>query len=430
MVVLGAISIVGILIVQSYWVVRTLDLRKQQFDETVQIALLNTAKELAKLTRTNLPNENLISRVSSNYYVVNLNNQINPGDLEFYLRREFEAVALKENFEFGIYDCASDEMVYGSYVSFDDGVDRYPPSEIGREVLPKYEEFIYYFGVRFPNKGSYLLNTMLFTIIFSVILLLAIVYFVYSMYIILYQRQLSQMQRDFINNMTHEFKTPISTINIASEVLLKDSYVGSDERLRRYAEIIKEQNRRLNQQVENVLQIAQLEKDKLIVHTSELSLNETLSIMVDSIEMKVQEQGGVLELDVLAAEDRILADPLHLTNIIYNLVDNAIKYSKESLYVKISTCDNSPGKVKLCIEDKGMGIKSEHLSSVFQKFYRVPTGNVHDVKGFGLGLYYVKLICDAHKWRIDLQSEENKGTQISIEMPLIGAQNKKIKKQL
>jgi two-component system, OmpR family, phosphate regulon sensor histidine kinase PhoR len=427
---LGAISIVGILVIQSYWVVKTLDLRQQQFDETVQIALLNTAKELAKLTRTNLPSENLISRVSSNYYVVNLNNQINPGDLEFYLRREFEAVALKENFEFGIYDCASDEMVYGSFVSFDDGVDRYPPSAADREVLPKYDEFIYYFGVRFPNKRSYLLNTMLFTIIFSVILLLAIVYFVYSMYIILHQRQLSQMQRDFINNMTHEFKTPISTINIASEVLLKDSYVGSEERLRRYAEIIREQNRRLNQQVENVLQIAQLEKDKLIVHTTEISLNETLRIMLDSIEMKVQERGGELVLETQAKDDLILADPLHLTNIIYNLVDNAIKYSKDILFLKISTHNSGSGKVKLCIEDRGMGIKSEYLHTVFQKFYRVPTGNVHNVKGFGLGLYYVKLICDAHKWRIDLQSEENKGTLVSIEMPMAGFQNKKVKNQL
>jgi two-component system, OmpR family, phosphate regulon sensor histidine kinase PhoR len=427
---LGAISIVGILVIQSYWVVKTLDLRQQQFDETVQIALLNTAKELAKLTRTNLPSENLISRVSSNYYVVNLNNQINPGDLEFYLRREFEAVALKENFEFGIYDCASDEMVYGSYVSFDDGVDRYPPSAASREVLPKYDEYIYYFGVRFPNKKSYLLNTMLFTIIFSVILLLAIVYFVYSMYIILYQRQLSQMQRDFINNMTHEFKTPISTINIAAEVLLKDSYIASEERLRRYAEIIREQNRRLNQQVENVLQIAQLEKDKLIVHTTEISLNETLRIMLDSIEMKVQERGGELVLETQAEEDLILADPLHLTNIIYNLVDNAIKYSKDNLFLKISTCHSGAGKVRFSIEDRGMGIKSEYLHTVFQKFYRVPTGNVHNVKGFGLGLYYVKLICEAHKWRIDLQSEENKGTRVSIEMPLAGFQNKKVKNQL
>ena len=404
---------------QSYWVVKTLDLRQKQFDETVQIALLNTAKELAKLTRTNLPNENLISRVASNYYVVNINNQINPDDLEFYLRKEFEAVSLKENFEFGIYDCTSDEMVYGSFISFRDGENNYQFSEHQTDIFPKFDEYVYYFGVRFPNKGNFLLNTMLLTIIFSVILLVAIVYFVYSMYIILYQRQLSHMQRDFINNMTHEFKTPISTINIASDVLIKNERLNKDVRLKRYAQIIKDQNQRLNNQVENVLQIAQMEKDDLSLKKSEVHINEIIEGMSDSIEMKVHEQQGNLILDLNAKEDKVSADILHLTNIIYNLLDNAIKYTKDKPWIKISTENTVNNSLKFSIEDRGVGIKKDYVSKVFKKFYRVPTGDIHDVKGFGLGLYYVKYVCDQHRWKVEIKSEEGRGTIININMPLL-----------
>lgn len=404
---------------QSYWVVKTLDLRQKQFDETVQIALLNTAKELAKLTRTNLPNENLISRVASNYYVVNINNQINPDDLEFYLRKEFEAVSLKENFEFGIYDCTSDEMVYGSFVSFRDDEETYTFSEHQRDIFPKFDEYVYYFGVRFPNKGNFLLNTMLLTIIFSVILLVAVVYFVYSMYIILYQRQLSQMQRDFINNMTHEFKTPISTINIASDVLIKNESLNKDVRLRRYAQIIKDQNQRLNNQVENVLQIARLEKDDLSLKKVDVHINEVIEEMSDSIEMKVQEKKGELVLALSAGKDKVKADILHLTNIVYNLLDNAIKYTNDKPWIRICTENINNSCLRFSIEDRGVGIRKDYVSKVFKKFYRVPTGNIHDVKGFGLGLYYVKYVCDQHRWKVDVRSQEGLGTIISIDMPLI-----------
>lgn len=405
--------------VQSYWVVKTLDLRQKQFDETVQIALLNTAKELAKLTRTNLPNENLISRIASNYYVVNINNQINPDDLEFYLRKEFEAVSLKENFEFGIYDCTSDEMVYGSFVSFRDDEKAYNFAEHQRDIFPKFDEYVYYFGVRFPNKGNFLLNTMLLTIIFSVILLVAIVYFVYSMYIILYQRQLSHMQRDFINNMTHEFKTPISTINIASDVLIKNESLNKDIRLTRYAQIIKDQNQRLNNQVENVLRIARLEKDDLSLKKVDVDINGMIEEMSDSIEMKVQERKGELILALNAVDSRVKADILHFTNIVYNLLDNAIKYTNDKPWIRICTENINENSLRFSIEDRGVGIRKDYISKVFKKFYRVPTGNVHDVKGFGLGLYYVKYVCDQHRWKVEVRSQEGLGTIINIDMPLI-----------
>lgn len=398
--------------VQTYWVLKTLDLKEKQFDESVHIALLNTAKELSKLTRTNLPTEKLINRLASNYYVVNINDQINPDDLEFYLKREFEALSFKEDFEYGIYDCTSDEMVYGAYVSFEN----HSSKELTESdlQLSSHDEFVYYFGVRFPNKNSFLLNSMSLTIIFSLLLLIAIIYFIFSMYIILYQKQLSQMQYDFINNMTHEFKTPISTINIASDVLLKNKNITQDPRMLRYAQIIKEQNNRLNSQVENVLQTAKMDKSNLSISKEEIHLNSLITDLSDSIQMKVQEKLGDIIFNLNAKNDLIVADKLHLTNVIYNLLDNALKYCDKRPEIEISTENNKDNFVIFKIKDNGVGIKKENIEKLFRKFYRVPTGNIHNVKGFGLGLFYVQYICKRHKWKIEVESTVGEGTTFII----------------
>lgn len=408
---MGAIAIVGIMAVQTYWVLKTLDLKEKQFDESVRIGLLNTAKELSKLTRTKLPTEKLINRSASNYYIVNLNDQINPDDLEFYLKRELGELSFQEDFEYGIYDCTSDEMVYGAYVSFDD----YSSKTLKDSTLnlSVHDEFVYYFGVRFPNKTNFLLNSMTLTIIFSLILLIAIIYFVISMYIIMYQKQLSQIQYDFINNMTHEFKTPISTINIATDVLLKNKNVIEDPRMHRYAQIIKEQNNRLNSQVENVLQTAKMDKKNLSISKEKIHLNNLITDLSDSILMKVQEKNGRISFNLDAKQDLIIADKMHLTNVIYNLLDNALKYSDKTPEIEIATEDKGE-LVVFKIKDNGVGIKEENLDKLFQKFYRVPVGNVHNVKGFGLGLFYVKYICNRHNWKIDVESKYGEGTTFII----------------
>ncbi len=408
-IVLGALAILGVLAVQSYWVLRTWNLQEQEFNDKVQIALLNVAKDLEKIG-SQLPSQGLISQISTNYYVVNINDIINANTLEFYLRNQLEAIGLAEDFEYGIYDCSSNKMVYGNYISYEP-----EKVDIGKPDLPMYDEYLYYFGVRFPNRTGYLLDTMRLTIMFSLILLMTIAFFAYTLYIILRQKRLSEMQKDFINNMTHEFKTPISTIKISANTFLNHPTVQADNRLMQYASIINDQNNRLNSQVEKVLQLAQVERDNFQLKKEPINLHELLEHIIGSTKLKVAELGGSLNASLNAKKTMVSADKLHLTNIIHNLLDNAMKYRKEIPEMSIKT-EDSGEQIHLKIMDKGLGINKEQQSKVFQKFYRVPTGNVHNVKGFGLGLFYVRNICREHGWKLELESEEGEGTTIHIFM--------------
>ena len=221
------------------------------------------------------------------------------------------------------------------------------------------------------------------------------------------------MQKDFINNMTHEFKTPISTIKISSDVFLNNKEIQENKRLFQYAKIIKEQNERLNNQVEKVLQLARIERDNFKLNKEEVDLHEILTQIMKSVEVNVNEQNGELTADFRAKNRTFLADKFHLTNIIHNILDNAMKYCKDAPQIAIETEDIHRG-ICLKISDKGIGIQKEYLPKIFNKFYRVPTGDVHNVKGFGLGLFYIKNICEAHGWKLELESEENEGTVVSI----------------
>ena len=409
-VILGALATIGIMGIQTYWVLQTWDIKEKEFHQTVYIALQNVALELAEVNESTLPYENLISQTSSNYYIVNINDEIDANLLELFLRREFQSLALETPFDYGIYDCSSGEMVYGDYVSF--GVATKDGMELGRQ-LPKYAGLDYYFGVRVPDKKSYLLGTMWLIVFFSGLLFLAILFFIYSMFVILRQKRLSEMQKDFINNMTHEFKTPISTIGISADVFINDPDIQQSDRLSRYAQIIRDQNRRLNGQVEKVLQLARIERDNFRLNLERLDLHDLLRNIIQNTEVNAARQNGVLTSNLLADEAIIEADRTHLTNILYNLLDNALKYCRDQPLIHIRTVEEDK-RIVLSISDEGLGIPKEYHSKVFDKFYRVPTGNVHNVKGFGLGLFYIKNICDAHGWRIHLDSQVNEGTTIRI----------------
>ena len=404
----------GIIGIQSYWVLQTWDIKSNEFNQSVRIALRKATERLAEAGPFELPSKELVTQVSSNYYVVNTEASIDPNLLEHFLRAELEALSLNEDFEYGIYDCSSQDMVYGNYCSYD--VENPKSSEeIGPKRLPKHDKFTYYFGVSFPNRKSHLAGEVQFSILFSVLALLSIFFFVYSLAVILRQRRLSQMQKDFINNMTHEFKTPISTIKISSNVFLKNENIQKDDRLLRYANIIKDQNDRLNNQVEKVLQIARIEGESFELKKEALNINSVLQEVVQSAELKVNQLGGEITTQLQSNLSNIEADKLHLTNIIHNLLDNAIKYCKKIPEINIETKDVD-NHLQLTIVDKGIGIEKEFQPKIFRKFYRVPTGNVHNVKGFGLGLFYVKNICKAHGWKIDVDSIKGEGTKVLIKM--------------
>ena len=413
-VIFGALAIVLVIAMQSYWVLTTWDMHDKQFDRSVQIILLHTARDLAVIRKSTLPSEDVVKRLGTNEYAVNVNTHIDANNLDFYLQHQMEQVGLKEDVEYGIYNCYTEEMVYGKYVTHKMMADT---SNVDKS-LPTYDKFLYYFVVRFPNRSSFLLGNMSLTLVLTGILFITILFFIFSLGVILRQKRLSELQKDFINNMTHEFKTPISTIKISAEVFANHPLVRNDDRLSRYAKIIREQNERLNSQVEKVLLITRIEKESLQIKLEKIHLHDMLDTVLSSVSVKIEEREGILEENFQAENDFIEADNLHLTNILHNLLDNAMKYAHPGVPPEIMVSTVNKGSIlQLSIIDKGIGIEKTHQKMVFERFYRVPTGNVHNVKGFGLGLYYVKNICRAHGWNIRLESELNKGTAVIIEIP-------------
>jgi len=411
--VLGAIAVAGIIGIQAYWVYNTWDLNQVDFKQKVDLALFRTASALSKINEADLPARDIIKQRSSNYFIVNIDSEIDASMLEFFLRRELENLALNIDFEYAIYDCTSDQMVYGNYCRYsaEDSQQASPTYS-----LPKYSsEFNYYFGVKFPTRGGYLLGQMQLAIFFSVILLLTLAFFAYSVYVILRQKRLSEMQKDFINNMTHEFKTPLSTIRISTDVFLRSEPIQSNPRLARYARIISEQHQRLNSQVERVLQVARLDKGNLELNKDNIAIQDLLANVLDSERVRTAEVGGHVHSDLPETPIIVSADPFHVSNILHCLIDNAVKYSRSKPQVTIRGQLEQKG-FRLTVQDQGVGIARDHQKRVFEKFYRVPTGNVHNVKGFGLGLYYVGQVCKAHGWPVTLESEPGEGTTIHIYM--------------
>ncbi|MGC3945961.1 MAG: HAMP domain-containing sensor histidine kinase [Chryseolinea sp.] len=411
-VILAALCIVGITITQVYWVRRAFDLKEAEFERTVNTALYNVAQQIFEINKTMSPANNPVKQVSTNYFVVMVNSEVQPGLLEVLLRNEFERRNIRADFEYGVYDCHSERMVYGDYV----------PMQTSKEIksthkFPKWPIQGYYFGVQFPNREGHLTNQMGIWSFSSVVLLLVIVFFSYTLFVILKQRRLSEIQKDFINNMTHEFKTPLATIAVSAEVLKDPGIVHQPERLMNYAAIIEKENIRLKQQVERVLQMARLDKEQINLKKEKVSIHQLIQDAVRHQSVALQEKGGAVNLSLNAVSQELDGDKLHLTNVINNLLDNAIKYCQVVPDIVVRTLMVA-GNIVIEVEDNGIGIGQDSIKRIFQKFYRVPTGNVHDVKGFGLGLSYVKTIVDAHKGRVSVISELGKGSTFRVTLPL------------
>lgn len=272
----------------------------------------------------------------------------------------------------------------------------------------------------FPTRKDYIFETMKIfvpSIIFSLVLLFV---FAFTIFIIFRQKKLSDMKNDFVNNMTHELKTPISTISLAAQ-MLKDVDVGkTPAMLKHISGVIVDESKRLGFQVEKVLQVSLFERDRSNLTFKEVNVNEMLDSVVATFKLKVENFDGEINIDLSARESEITADEMHLTNVFFNLLDNAVKYrsNDRDLRLNVSTW-NDKGRLVISIKDNGIGIKKEHLKKVFDRFYRVPTGNVHNVKGFGLGLAYVQKIIENHNGNIRAESEYHMGTEFIISLPLI-----------
>ncbi|MEL6253342.1 MAG: HAMP domain-containing sensor histidine kinase, partial [Bacteroidota bacterium] len=365
LIVLGSVAILGIMGIQTYWLYRTWALREAEFDQKVRASLFRVANNLAGLANIPLPTrQDLVQQISTDYYLVNIDHAFDASDLEVALRYHLESALLQENFDYYVYDCSSDEMLYCNSISYDG-----QESDILNLTAAK-GDMIYYFGVRFPSRGGFILSSMDMSILFTLLLLMTVVFFILALFIIRRQNRLVRFQTDFINNMTHEFKTPISTIKISNQVFLDEPAVQQNPRLHNYASIIQDQNERLNKQVEKLLQIAKVGKQNLQLKLETVPLHQLIHALKDSFDAKVKDKSGKILLDLQASKDKVLADQLHLQNILFNLLDNSIKYSPSAPFIEISSRDEPNGTV-LEIKDQGVGIPKEFQKSVFDRFFRI-----------------------------------------------------------
>jgi two-component system phosphate regulon sensor histidine kinase PhoR len=412
-VVLATFSIIGIITTQLFWLNKAVDINENQFTRSTTIALSSVAKRLVAYNNQVVSNENPVAQLTDNYFVVRVNDVIDANVLELFLKEEFAKRDVNTDFEYSIYDCSSENMVYGNYVKYD-STKKKTKQQV---ILPKWDKAAYYFGVYFPSRTSTMIGEMKIWIFSTVVLLLVIIFFAYALFIILKQKRLSEVQKDFINNMTHEFKTPIATISIAAEVLKNPKIAEQPERLKKYANIILDETSRLRTQVESVLQIAVLSNKEVKLRQEEVDMHQIVEKAMNSIKPVLDMKKGHITYENTATQGIVCGDVLHLTNIIYNLLDNAAKYCEKIPEIKI-TLFNKENNIIILIKDNGIGIAKKNQKHIFDRFYRVSTGNIHDVKGFGLGLNYVKLMIKAHKGTIHVTSEIGEGSIFTISLPL------------
>ena len=346
--------------------------------------------------------------------------RIDTEHLEVVLRKELEKCGVSTPFEFSLVNYKS-ERVFTSlgFESITDVHDYYSQILFPNDYTPKLNIMRVYFPTRDSVIIGHVARFAVTSIVITIILFLT---FVAAILLLFHQKKVNELRTDFMNNMTHEFKTPISSISLAAQMLCDDSINSSPLMMKRISSTIVDETKRLSFQVEKILQISLLENEKSIMKFNDCDINQIVNNVVDNFKIKVKSKGGNIVADLKATNPWATVDELHFTNIIFNLLDNAVKYSKpdEALELKVRTYNNEDeDTLYVTIEDNGIGIKKEHLRKIFDKFHRVPTGNVHNVKGFGLGLAYVKKMVQKHNGTIKAESEPNIGTIFTITIPTL-----------
>lgn len=355
---------------------------------------------------------NVLNRASQ----VPIEERINFRALENNIRYELEQNNIVLPFQYEIVD-VNNKPIYRQ-AQFTDKI----PGEVYSQVLfpndPADRQT--HLKVYFPDKRDYIFTEVSFlvpAILFTVILLVT---FIIIIFITFRQKRLSEMKNDFMNNMTHELKTPVSTISLAAQMLKDPSITKSPNVFKHISGVINDETERLSFQVEKVLQMSLFEKQKATLKFKELDANDVVVSVANTFQLKVEKFGGHLDIDLQATESTINADKMHFTNVLFNLLDNAVKYRREDLSLELMIRTwNSNKKLYVSVEDNGIGIKKENVKKIFERFYRVSTGNRHDVKGFGLGLAYVKKIVEDHKGTIKAESDLGKGTKFIICLPVV-----------
>ncbi|MEZ5013645.1 MAG: HAMP domain-containing sensor histidine kinase [Chitinophagales bacterium] len=410
---LGIIAIVAIILSQAFWIRKGLLINQSNFENAITLTLEQVAERIEVENHGKKLTEHPVVRISPHAYVVNISEQIDLNKLDYYMRNEFANPFHKVDFVYQVFDRAHNDLVFEETVSA--GAATEAPDKLPTN-LPVLNTSTYYFKINFPERPI-VNSVMIFVWATSIVALtVVLIFFGYSLDVIVRQKRLSEFQTNFINNLAHEFKTPISTIGISADVLMEPDIAQDPDRLRGYAKIISKENKRLAGQVSKILELAKLEEDELSLHLESFHLNELVQGVADSFRLRVQEAGGTLRVELKVKNDTILADKVHLENVLNTLLDNALKYNSKIPDIDILTANDDNG-IFISVGDNGIGISKEYHKKIFEKFFRIPTGNVHNVKGYGLGLSYVRMIARAHKWRLRMDSELHKGSIFTIIIP-------------
>jgi two-component system, OmpR family, phosphate regulon sensor histidine kinase PhoR len=434
--ILISLSLIGIIVIQVSWIKNMVMLREEQIKHSVEEATKAVAAQLAEHKGSYAAGGNSKRGLLTDDFSLDFSKPLNIGqrvDMEEVKKKfvkAFLANDLKDiRFEFGIASFDNNdntifEKVTANFmVSFEDTINNYTKyvglealSGTAGENLSTSEVLV----VVIPNIKSLVYRSLQWriatSIAFTIIILAAFSLTVRTM---LRQKKLAKIKNDFINNMTHEFKTPIATISLAVDAMRNEKVLEDREKINYFNSIIKEENQRMNRQVETILKASQLEKQEVDLNLKPVHIHDVIKDVVDNFALQLEDRKGKVEMSLDAQNDTIEADEVHLSNLVNNLVDNALKYSKENTppVVKVSTHSNGK-KFSLKIEDNGIGMNRDTLKKIFERFYRAHTGNIHNVKGFGLGLSYVKTMVEAHDGDIKAESILGKGSTFTVDLPL------------
>jgi two-component system phosphate regulon sensor histidine kinase PhoR len=410
--ILALLSAAGIIATQVYWVKRAYDLEEKEFNLSVNTGLRNVALKIWEMKKIQPLVYNVVDQVAPEYFIVQINDHVDADVLKHFLTVEFERRNIITDFEYGMYDCMSDSLMNYHYVQMSGSNESFTPVM----NFPSLSRENYYFGVYFPHRTNYVASQLSIWILSSLVLLCVLIFLGYVVFVILKQKRLSEVQKDFVNNMTHEFKTPLATIQLSAEVLKNPDIVQKPQRLLNYATIIDKEAAQLALQVERVLQMAHAEKGEIQLRSQSIMWQDLIRDVANSFENLLLKKNAALHLHLPEQPIISAGDKLHLKNAISNLIDNALKYADENPVIDIHLKENNK-QIRIDVSDNGIGIDKVHQKMLFKRFYRVPTGNIHDVKGFGLGLNYVRIIARAHGGEVVCNSKPGRGSTFSLVFP-------------
>lgn len=410
------LSVLGIIFIQMSWIRDAIKLREQQHQQDIDYALNQTKEMLWTRYITKSGYIGYMNEESKMYYLRGFTVQVLADEeIQSIIDTSLKKYKVKEKYEYAITNIFKTPVKTSAnfnpkFLSESKLVSLTPDAD--KAANP---ETLY---IYIPEDKNYILRKMGWLIAASVLFTgIIISAFALTVRTLFNQKKLSEIKSDFINNMTHELKTPLATISLAIDALTNEKVIHDSDKIRYYSGMIKDENKRMNKQVEKILQAARIEKQDIKLNLQELNAHDIITKVADNLSLQILEKNGKINLHLDAKAYIIRADDVHFSNIIFNLLDNAIKYSKEDLQIDVST-HSGQGMLHIKVKDNGIGMNRETQSRVFEKFYRAHTGNIHNVKGFGLGLSYVKATVEAHQGKVSVDSALGKGSIFTVQLPL------------